>query len=392
MSPQSFRIAFCLALIATVTLPFSHARYAAPDLVDIPIARLIKNLETRIEAAPENADLIHHLARAHGIAYAKRMSDTDTVPQNKRYQKDGVWFGHAPPHVAFRPGLSLEPADANAKAHLVAAIKLYDRALALNPKRATIIRLGRAWCANEAGRIEEAKKDLRQVIAEAWVKEGKGRGSAMGNYVSAEAMAYLKPLLDKKKDAEELADYTRRLKILHSFPRAITPIAIPMLAGLGSKDIIDLSATVAFDLDGSGRDQHCQWLKPELAAWLVHDPQANGEISSALQLFGNRSFNLMLADGYAAMRLLDDNGDNRLSGQELTGLALWSDRNADGISDKGEVRPVQDLGITFLSCKSRAGADGLLFSKAGVGFEDGSTRPTWDLILETRSGQVAIQR
>ena len=38
-------------------------------------------------------------------------------------------------------------------------------------------------------------------------------------------------------------------------------------------------------------------------------------------------------NGYEALQSLDDNQDGKLEGDELKGLAIWQDRNCDGISD-----------------------------------------------------------
>ena len=75
------------------------------------------------------------------------------------------------------------------------------------------------------------------------------------------------------------------------------------------------------------------------------------------------------------------NSDGVISGPELAALALWRDANADGISDPGEVRPVADYGITTLSTHGQPHDAGFPFCPKGVGFKDGTTRPTYDLIL-----------
>ena len=235
----------------------------------------------------------------------------------------------------------------------------------------------------KAGKTAEAVKDLRTVVDAAWAVEGKRKMGGLGNFVVVEAAGYLKPLLDTKKDAKELATLDERVKYLQSLPRAITPLAIPLATGLKAADLVDTQAKVPFDLDGSGEQLDWQWLNPAHGAWLVHDPRATGSVTSALQLFGSRSFNLFVDDGYAALRLLDNNRDGTIAGSELEGLALWHDRNANGLSEAGEVRPVSQWNIRSLACTGEPGTDGVLTHPKGVTFQDGSTRPTWDLILET---------
>jgi hypothetical protein len=83
------------------------------------------------------------------------------------------------------------------------------------------------------------------------------------------------------------------------------------------------------------------------------------------------------------MRALDDNGDSELSGAELRSLAIWHDRDRDGVSDAGEVRPLAAHGIVALSCNYVDG-DGARFaavSPEGARLSDGRTRATYDVIL-----------
>ena len=104
-------------------------------------------------------------------------------------------------------------------------------------------------------------------------------------------------------------------------------------------------------------------------------------------MFGNVSFWCFWDNGYEALRSLDDNQDGVLTGAELNGLALWHDINCNGICEPGEVRSLSAHGITALSCQSQTDtrhADQIAFSPSGVRFSDGSTRPTFDLILQQR--------
>jgi hypothetical protein len=102
------------------------------------------------------------------------------------------------------------------------------------------------------------------------------------------------------------------------------------------------------------------------------------------------TFWLFWMNGYEALASLGDDHDGRLKGAELAGLALWHDANSNGISEAGEVRAVADWGIVELSCghippRSRVEARlAIAVSPAGIRFGDGSTRPTYDLLLRRR--------
>ena len=135
---------------------------------------------------------------------------------------------------------------------------------------------------------------------------------------------------------------------------------------------------MAQDASSNGRGS------PEDAAWLVFDPKETGKITSSIQMFGSRSFLLFCSDGYEALSLLDDDRDGSIVGAELTGLALWNDRNSNGISDPGEVKPVADHGISALSARAQKHSSGMPYAPEGVTFKDGTTRPTYDLILTSK--------
>jgi hypothetical protein len=148
---------------------------------------------------------------------------------------------------------------------------------------------------------------------------------------------------------------------------------------------------VRFDADGSGSQRQWSWIAPD-AGWLVYDARGNGAITSALQLFGSVTFWLFWGNGYEALGALDDNADGELTGTELQHLGIWHDRNRNGLSEAGEVRPLAEHGIIALSCRFAEG-DGsrfAAFSESGARLSDGRTRPTYDVIL--RSTTPALTR
>jgi hypothetical protein len=146
---------------------------------------------------------------------------------------------------------------------------------------------------------------------------------------------------------------------------------------------------VAFDADGSGLRRSWTWITPD-AGWVVFDPHQRRQIQSGLQMLGSVTFWLFWDNGYQAMRSLDDDGDGRLRGAELAGLAIWRDANGNGVSEPGEVAPLAAWDIVELSCEALGPGPNddpklvTAFSPAGVRLADGSTRPTYDIILQRR--------
>ena len=372
-----------LALLSFLFVFSAQARYIRPDLDKTPVARLVKNLEAQVTAKPKDLRLRFNLARVHGMAYA---SKTDQTQIWRGGEARGAWFGYTPRHIPFRLAKTDDPAkEKAAKAHLKLAIKRYQEVLELDPKHFSA-NLGYGWCLQQSGKTEEAIAQYRKTIEMGWEKE-KDRRSAGPSWhsVVAETSGYLTPLLDPEKDQRELATLKRRIAHMKGIRRAITPIAVPLSDGLKVADLTDLKARVPFDADGSGERGNWSWIS-ENAAWLVFDQKGDGQVTSGLQLFGSVTFWLFWNNGYEALATLDDNADGQLSGEELRHLALWRDANGNGISEPGELTLLSDAGIVALSCKrqSHASPHCKVFSPKGMTLHNGTTRPTYDLILYPR--------
>src|SRR5882672_3151354 len=93
-------------------------------------------------------------------------------------------------------------------------------------------------------------------------------------------------------------------------------------------------------------------------------------------------------DGYNALAALDEDSDGVLRGAELRGLALWHDGNGNGVSEPGEVRPLEAFGITAISCKSETHPNGIQWNSRGVVMRDGTTRPTYDWIAPSHPVEI----
>jgi hypothetical protein len=298
---------------------------------------------------------------------------------------DGAWFGFEPRPVPFDQVKKTDDAGKQdvARKHLEKAINLYEEVVKEKPDH-LIAQLGRAWCIAQRGNKEESIKEYRKVAALAWEKEKDMKRAPLGWYaITAETGKYLIPLLDKEKDKEEIDTLNKRTAQLQRIPRPITPIALPLHDGMTATEMLDLSARVRFDADGSGLEREWTWIGKD-AGWLVFDPQKSGKITSALQMFGGVSFWCFWENGYQALAALDDDGDGWLRGKELDGLAIWRDLNGNGISDPGEVKPLAEWGIVALRCRADAVSPSphcAAQSRSGVVFKDGRTRPTFDLIL-----------
>lgn len=378
----------------------------------VPIARVITNLERRMATNREDVDLVYQLARIHSMAYATNVQNVAVTVQG-----ENASFGYPGPDIGVPRAVSSRTTKADreqAFQHLTNAIAYYQKAAKLVVKGTNAIahqwlslpiHLGLAWTIEQSGRKEEAVQAYRNALRLAWRQEvdpeipmreqlkwswdqlrvGKNpltspqhvKYLGPGPSFSEEIIRYLLLALDQKRDAKEIAQLQADQKVLRSMGRAVTPLLVPLRGGVSFEQLIDPSVGVPFDLDGSGHLRRWGWLTTN-AAWLVYDRQGKGQITSGLQMFGSVTFWIFWRDGYQALAALDDNDDGQISSAELNGISLWCDSNSNGVSEKGEVRPVSDYAITSISCRGQSHSTGIPFSPQGVTFRDGTFRPTFD--------------
>ena len=376
---QKIRVLLVVVGVLFAQSSMVMARFRAPQLKAIPVQRLIDNLTAKVNAKPQDATLRRNLARAHAMAWSNKGAD---VQVNGRGTVDRLWFGYTPRFVPFNVVKTTdEDQQAAARKQLDAAIAQYREAVKLVPKDSATL-LGLAWVLDQAGKDEEARKLYRKTIELSWKMEGKIKlGPLGGHFISVEAGEYLMAHLDAQEDANEISEINARKAKLKRLPRPVTPIAVPLKDELTEADIHNRAASVAFDADGTGLATRWTWLNDN-AGWLVYDAAGSGRIDSATQLFGNVTFMMFWRNGYEALATLDDNDDGVVAGRELYHLAIWRDVNGNGVSESGEVYSLSSYGIRELQFTATTNEEGVLLCPQGVVFADGSTRPTFDVVVE----------
>ena len=418
-----------LGLISLTTAWPASAHWAMMETAIVPIGRVLTNLEQRLRVNSNDVATLYNLGRVHSMAFADpERVEVEVAGKRGQSQPMGEpFFGYFDTGLPDGAGKTnaLQAATPAARAHLTNAVFFYQRAARLlkqgtnataNRWLASPIQLGLAWSLDQAHRRPEAIQAYREALATAWREEVdhglplreqltwswdqlRARRNPLskppaylgpGVVFSEEIIDYLLPLLDPVKDAREIAQLRTDKATLLSMGRAITPIMVPLAPDTAFDALVNPTATVPFDLDGSGLLKRWGWITPR-AAWLVYDADGSGQITSGLQLFGNVTFYVFWRDGYAALTALDDNGDGRLTGAELQHLALWRDANSNGICDPGEVRPLADYGITALECAGQTDSAGMVFHPTGVRFQDGTTRPTYDWLAPLTGAPVRVQ-
>ena len=152
--------------------------------------------------------------------------------------------------------------------------------------------------------------------------------------------------------------------------------------------LVDAHSAVAFDFTGAGERRAQGWLTRN-AAWLVWDPHWGGAVTSGIDLIGQHTWSTTWSDGFEALQALDVNNDGVLTGAELGGLSLWNDENGDGVSEAGEVVPVNVHGIVSIAVHGGHSNHGVSVARDGVRFDDGSTRPIYDWMPTAPGGSAS---
>jgi len=168
----------------------------------------------------------------------------------------------------------------------------------------------------------------------------------------------------------------------------VSPVVFSLERAGSLSSLLAEGSSVLFDLDGDGRAEYWPWVRPGTAL-LVWDPEGRGEVRSGRQLFGSVTWWLFFRDGYEALSGLDDDGDGWLSGAELAGLGLWFDRNTNGLSEPGEVLPIECSQVRAIAAWSDT-IDGLAPGcSEGLVLADGRRLPTYDWMAQPLSSSEA---
>jgi T1SS-143 domain-containing protein len=134
---------------------------------------------------------------------------------------------------------------------------------------------------------------------------------------------------------------------------------------------------VKFDIDADGHKDQVAWTKTD--GILAFDVDGNGKIDNGSEIFTPNFAGGAHAGGVAALSTLDVNHDGKIDASD-TGfdkLLVWQDANGNGVSDEGELKGLNDYGITGISLDAES-AEGYidgqsLFAEGSFTYADGST-------------------
>jgi hypothetical protein len=126
----------------------------------------------------------------------------------------------------------------------------------------------------------------------------------------------------------------------------------------GSIQLTSPADGVQFNLCGCGTIQQTSWTRAgDHVAWLGRDLNGDGLINNGKELFGDASeqgpplYDDEPANGYRALRLLDNNSDGKITSadSEFAQLKLWVDLNHNGFSESSELLTPAQAGLTEIS-------------------------------------------
>jgi tetratricopeptide (TPR) repeat protein len=299
----------------------------------------------------------------------------------------------------------LEPADL--QKHAQTALKSLTRAIELAPKNALFV-LGRASLIRQysgfvksktlkaaagafktLGTRTHAQADFLRAFELSQAKDKELEYQPLTglegivSHEAGEAFLAMVKELGAKVSAEleaQAATVRKHVEALKKLRRGkITPIVLSLRPAARLTELLAAKTKVRFDLDGDGASELWSWVKPT-TGFLVWDPRGLGVVRSGRTLFGAYTFRMLSAHGYASLARLDFDLDDWLTGVELEGLSVWFDRNQNGVSDPGEVKTLEKLGIVGLATAPTGREGSSWRSEGGLRLRSGARLTTWDWV------------
>lgn len=126
----------------------------------------------------------------------------------------------------------------------------------------------------------------------------------------------------------------------------------PVVVDLNGNGVEFMGASVSnarFDFDGDGISDQTAWVAPD-DGLLVFDKGSDGIVSDASEIELSKYGEVGMTDLEGLAYGFDSNGDGVFDNQDdkWSSFAIWQDVNSDGVSDEGEVRSLDDIGITSI--------------------------------------------
>ena len=394
-----------LTLLVLVSAPVAHTK---PMMASgVPLVRLLKNIEAYQKAHPKDPAAYYALGRAYYAAFtapdgvsvsAYGEGNTNTLPGYPSGKLTSGPFDRTSYAAPAPKGDSLRAKYAwlaveNLRKASMGKDGLAELTLACvldqGAKYATLMPLPKEekeLTHNFQQWTKLAIKYYGKSFDLAYPKESKDDEQPIFGYQSLIAyeagQSYLRLVMEPSSRREQIF---RGLETLRQKPhsRMVTPLVFSLERAQPLDALLAPQKRVAFDLDGTRRPQQHSWLQPSTAL-LVWDPQGTGKITSGTQLFGSATWWMLFPNAYAALDALDDSRDGWLTGKELMSLALWFDRNQNGVSDPGEVVPLSKTEVVGIATQATGKTGISPMNPLGLRLRDGRVLPTYDWTFLSR--------
>ena len=141
---------------------------------------------------------------------------------------------------------------------------------------------------------------------------------------------------------------------------ALTSPLVLDLNGDGVRTV-SVAEGVQFALGADGLLRQTAWVSPG-DGLLVRDLNGDGVVNDGRELFGNATqldSGVTAADGFAALRTLDSNGDGSITSADAAfpELAVWKDVDSNGLTGASELVSLKDAGIAALHLDAKTSTE-----------------------------------
>lgn len=161
--------------------------------------------------------------------------------------------------------------------------------------------------------------------------------------------AYLPLVVECPGSAIDLVNWgmSARMELIYQGVCQHSPLVLD-LDGDGVQ-VTSMEDGSSFDLLAAGEAVECAWVRGD-DALLVHDVNGNGTVDDGSELLGQATNGGGFADGFAALRHFDGNGDGAIDSRDAIydELLLWNDLDGDGQSQAHELRRLGEAGVRSL--------------------------------------------
>lgn len=139
-----------------------------------------------------------------------------------------------------------------------------------------------------------------------------------------------------------------------SFPDWSFSFIDPLVLKIGGGQVHTTNraaSTVMFDMNGDGEKEKTGWITAD-HAFLVRDKNNNGQVDDITEMFSER-MSATAHTGFGALAELDTKRNSRIDKNDkaFADLRLWTDINANGTTESGELHKLARFGIQSIDLK-----------------------------------------